>query len=134
MWRLLPPCENSFMETETEFSAWKQGVCDAQWAREHGPQKEISFTRSMTSLLKEFSRHLKWLDSMWCKKSLQRCMWCWNKGLRFLLKWSSVRSTKFSRILMAAKVIVTCSSLLGFLTHMSFKIITMWGARALMKG
>lgn len=52
----------------------------------------------------------------------------------YILRLLSVSSTKFSSILMAAKVTVNWSSLVGLLTHMSFKIITMWGAKALMKG
>ena len=35
---------------------------------------------------------------------------------------------------MASKVTVNLSSLVGLFTHMSFKIITIWGAKALIKG
>ena len=35
---------------------------------------------------------------------------------------------------MASKVTVNWSSLVGLFTHMLFKIITIWGAKALIKG
>ena len=57
-----------------------------------------------------------------------------NKKTKNILRWSSVRSTKISIILMASKVTVNWSSLVGLSTHMLFKIITIWGAKALIKG